>query len=180
MVNQMAPRTTIPEPLTRAIGMGTVLVDIGSIPTDHSLTHIPPLPVSNMRPLALETADPLRVNILLNDTQFSIRTVFDTMEWMGQTTQVHHAWGARSLNVIYGASLQKQFHPHMLGVYLDQPELSVIDRPPQVRWSKKSDSIYARLDRSAPNRPALSYGSYYTNHCRIETRLRIDDGYWRH
>ena len=63
IVDQMAYRTTIPETLTRAIGMGAVLVDIGSIPTDHPLTHIPPLPISTMRPLALETDDPLRVNI---------------------------------------------------------------------------------------------------------------------
>ena len=79
---------------------GAVLVDIGSIPTDHSLTHIPPLPVSNMRQLALETDDPLRVNTWLNDTQFSIHEVCGTMEWMGQTTQVHHARGARSLHAV--------------------------------------------------------------------------------
>ena len=28
-------------------------------------------------------------------------------------------------------------------MYLDQPELSVTDHPPQVRWSKKSDQIRA-------------------------------------
>ena len=96
-----------------------------------------------MRPLALETDDPLRVNVLLNDTQFTIHTVCDTMEWMEQTTQVHHAHGARPLHVTCDASLQKQVHPHILGMYLDEPELSVIDRPPQVRWSKKSDQIRA-------------------------------------
>ena len=42
IVDQMAPRTTIPETLTRAIGIGAVLVHTGSIPTDHSLTHTPP------------------------------------------------------------------------------------------------------------------------------------------
>ena len=51
------------------------VVDIGSVPTDHSLAHIPPLPVLDMRPLALETDDPLQVNVWLNDTQFSIHTV---------------------------------------------------------------------------------------------------------
>ena len=60
IVNQAAPRprTTIPDALTRAVGIGAVLVDIGSVPTDHSLAHIPPLPVSDMRPLALEADDP--------------------------------------------------------------------------------------------------------------------------
>ena len=47
------------------------------------------------------------------------------------------------LHVMCDASLQKQAHLHMLSMYLDQPELSVVDRPPQVRWSKKNDSIYA-------------------------------------
>ena len=59
------------------------------------------------------------------------------MEWMGQTTQVHHTRGERSLHVICDASLQKQVHPHMLGMYLNQPELSAIDSPPRVRWSDK-------------------------------------------
>ena len=160
-VDEVASRTTIPETLTRAIGMGAVLVDIGSIPTDHSLAHIPPLPVSSMRPMALETDDPLRVNIWLNDTRFSIHTVCGTMEWMGQTTQVHHARGARSLRVICGASLQKQVHPHMLSMYLDQPELSMTDRPPQVRWSEKNDSIYAAREACTQSPGSLMWVFLY-------------------
>ena len=49
--------------MSRAVGIGAVLVKIGSVPTDHSLAHIPPLPVSDMRPLALEADDPLQVNV---------------------------------------------------------------------------------------------------------------------
>ena len=87
-----------------------------------------------MRQLVLEIDDPLRVNAWLNDTQFSIHVVCNTMEWIiGQTTQVHHARGARSLNVICDASLQKQVYPRLLGIYLDQPELSAIDHPPRIR-----------------------------------------------
>ena len=167
IVDQAAPRTTIPDALTRAVGIGAVLVDIGSVPTDHSLAHIPPLPVFDMRPLALETDDPLQVNMGLHDTQFSIHRVCGTMEWMGQTTQVHHARGARSLHVICDASLQKQVRPHLLGMYLNQPGLSAVDSPPRIRWSDKRDSIRIWLAKRAPNRPALSYGSSYINHCRV-------------
>jgi hypothetical protein len=147
IIDQTAPHLAIPGTLAHAVDIGAVLVDIASIPTDHSLAHVPPLPVSDMRPLALGTDDPLQVNVWLNDAQFSIHTICDTMEWMGQTTQVHHTQGRRSLHVICDASLQKQVHPHMLGMYLSQPELSANDSLPHVRWPDKRDSI--RTDRHA-------------------------------
>ena len=65
---------------------------------------------------------------------------------MGQTTQVHHERDARSLHVICDASLQKQVHPHILGMYLNQPERMTTNRPPRVRWSDERGSMHTARD----------------------------------
>ena len=72
--------------------MGAVLVDVGPLPTEHAMSHIPPLHVSTMRPLctlALNVDGPMSVHVLVDDTQMSIQTVCDAAEWMGQATQTH-------------------------------------------------------------------------------------------
>ena len=106
---------------------------------------------------------PLQVNMWLNGDPFSIHTVCGTVEWMGQTTQVHHERGARSLHVICGASLQKQkqVHPRILGMNLSQPELSAIDRPPRVRWPDKRNSIHAARGACAQSPGSLIWVFLY-------------------
>ena len=89
--------------------MGAVLVDVGSLPAEHTMSHIPPLHVLTMRPLALDADDPMSVHIPVDGTQMSIQTICDAAEWMGQAAQTHDGGIARPLQVVCDdASLQKQ------------------------------------------------------------------------
>ena len=53
------------------------------------MSHISPLRVSTMRPLALNADDPMSVHVLVDDTQMSIQTVCDAAERMGQASSRH-------------------------------------------------------------------------------------------
>ena len=98
------------------------------------MSHVPPLCVSAMRPLALDDDDPTRVHVLVDELPLSIHTMCDTAEWMGQAAQTHHVGTAGSLRVVCDASLQKQVHPHLLRMYLDQTAPTANPAPPRERW----------------------------------------------
>ena len=53
--------------------MGAVLIDVASLPAEHDMSHVSPLRVSTMRPLALDDGDPMRVHVLVDDTRMSIK-----------------------------------------------------------------------------------------------------------
>ena len=91
VVDTSAPRILLSLACAQALAAGAVLIDIASLPTEHGMSHVPPLCVSPMRPLALDDADPLRVHVLVDGSPLSIHTVCDTAEWMGQAVQTHSA-----------------------------------------------------------------------------------------
>ena len=98
------------------------------------VTRPPPLCASATRPLTFDDEDPMRVHVRVDDTQLSIHAVCGTAEWMGQAAQTHHGRAAGPLRVVCDASLQKQVHPHMLRMYLDQTAPTTNPIPQQERW----------------------------------------------
>ena len=120
IVDTSASRILLSPACAQALTTGAILIDIASLPAEHGKSHVPPLCVSPMRPLALDDADPLRVHVLVDDSPLSIHTVCDTAEWMGQAVRTHSAGTAPPLRVVCDASLQKQVHPRLLRMYLDQ------------------------------------------------------------
>ena len=86
--------------------MEAILVDVGSLPLEQTMSHVPPLHVSTMRPLARDADDPMGVCMPVEGTLMSIQAVCDTAEWMGQAVQTHVDGIARALHVVCGASLQ--------------------------------------------------------------------------
>ena len=141
VVDTSAPRTPLSLACAQALATGAVLIDIASLPTEHGMSHVPPLCVSPMRPLALDDADPLRVHILVDGSPLSIHTICDTAEWMGQAGQTHSAGTAPPLRVVCDASLQKQVHPHLLRMYLDQTAPAANPPPPHERWPCSQNRI---------------------------------------
>ena len=123
------------------LAMGAVLIDVASLPAEHGISHVPPLCISAMRPLALDDADPMRVHVLVDGTPLTIHTMCDAAEWMGQATPTHHGHAARPLQVVCDASLQKQVHPHLLRMYLDQTAPTVNPTPPRERWPCSQNRI---------------------------------------
>ena len=134
VIDTSAPRTLLSAACAQALTMGAVLIDVASLPAEHGLSHVPPLCVSAMRPLALDDEDPMRVHVLVDGSPMSIHAVCDTAEWMGQATPTHHGDAARPLQVVCDASLQKQVHPHLLRMYLDQTAPMANLTPPRERW----------------------------------------------
>ena len=86
VVDTSAPRVPVSAALAQALAMGAVLIDVASLPAEHDMSHIPPLRVSTMRPLALDDADPMNVSVLVGDTRVSVQTMCAAAEWMGQAT----------------------------------------------------------------------------------------------
>ena len=131
-------RSCFRRPCSRAdhAAMGAVLIDVASLPAEHNMSHISPLRVSTTRPLAINADDPMSVHVLVDDTQMSIQTVCDAAEWMGQTSSI-----ARPLQVVCNASLQKQVHPHLLRMYLDQTAPTATPTPSQERWPCSQNRI---------------------------------------
>ena len=84
VVDVSASRASVSTVFTHALAMEAVVVDVGSLPVEHAISHVPPLHVSNMRPLALDADDPMSVCIPVDGTPMSIQAVCDTAEWMGQ------------------------------------------------------------------------------------------------
>ena len=60
---------------------------------------------------------------------------------MGQATPTHHGHAARPLQVVCDASLQKQVHPHLLRMYLDQTAPTANPTPPRERWPCSQNRI---------------------------------------
>ena len=110
------------------------------------MSHIPPLRVSTMRPLALDDEDPMSVNVLVDDTQMSIQAMCEATEWMEQATQTHQGNDARPLRVVCDASLQQQVHPHLLRMYLDQTAPTTTLNPSRERWPCSQNRILSGPD----------------------------------
>jgi hypothetical protein len=147
IVDVSAPRIPVSAASTHALAMGAALVDVGSLPAEHAMSHIPPLHVSTMRPLSLNADDQMSVHLPVDGAQMPIKTVCDAAEWMGQAAQTHDEDIARPLQVVCEASLQKLIHPHLLRMYLDQAGLTAAPSPPRERWLRSQSRI--RLAREA-------------------------------
>ena len=85
VVDASALRVPVSAACAHTLTMGAVLIDVASLPAEHDMSHVPPLRISTMRPLALDDEDPMRVHVLVDDTLLSIHTVCEAAEWMGQT-----------------------------------------------------------------------------------------------
>ena len=108
------------------------MIDVGSLPVEHAMSHIPPLHVSGMRPLATDDHDPVSVCIPVDGSSMSVQTLCDAAEWVGQAAQTHADGDTRALRVVCDASLQKQVHPHLLRKHLDRTTPATT--PPRARW----------------------------------------------
>jgi hypothetical protein len=89
VVDVSASRASVSTTFTRALAMEAVVVDVGSLPVEHAMSHIPPLHVSGMRPLATDDDNPMSVCIPVDGTLMSVQTVCDAAEWVGQAVQTH-------------------------------------------------------------------------------------------
>ena len=141
VIDTSAPRVPLSAACAHALTMGAILIDVASLPATHDMSHVPPLCISAMRPLTFDDEDPMRVHVRVDDTLLSIHAVCDTAEWMGQAAQTHHGRTAGPLRVVCDASLQKQVHPHMLRMYLDQTAPSTNPIPQRERWPCSQNRI---------------------------------------
>ena len=179
IVDTSAPRTPLSLACVRALDAGAILIDIASLPVKHDMSHVPPLCVSPMRPLALDDADPLRVHVMVDGSPLSIHTICDTAEWMGHAGQTHSAGAAPPLRVVCDASLQKQVHPHLLRMYLDQTAPAA-NPPPHMNGGRAHKTGSSWPGRHANNWTVPSFGCLCSNHCRAARCSHTGDGPWRH
>ena len=83
------------------------MIDVGSLPVEHAMSHIPPLHISGMRPLATDDHDPMSACIPVDGSSMSVQTLCDAAEWVGQAAQTHAGGDTYSLRIVCDASLQK-------------------------------------------------------------------------
>ena len=115
-----------------ARAMEAFVIDVGSLPVKHAMSHVPPLHIAGIRPGPTDDHDPVSVHLTIDGFPMSIQTLCDTAEWVGQAAQTHTDGDARALRVVCDASLQKQVHPHLLRHYLDRTTPTTT--PPRERW----------------------------------------------
>ena len=81
------------------------------------------------------------VGMSIRTNQRHLLTSLEQFQWMGHAEQIHGAGTAPPLRVVCGASLQKQVHPHLLRMYLDQTSPVANPSPPRERWPLSQNRI---------------------------------------
>ena len=163
VVDTSAPHVPVSAALAHALTMGAVLIDVASLPAEHDMSHISPLRVSTMRPLALNADDPTSVHVLWTTPRCPFRRyVMRRNGW-----DRHHRCAVVASNALSRWFVAPRCRNKYTPIYSVCISIKRLLLQPQLHH--ENGGRVHRTESSWPgqhssNRPALSFGCFCFSH----------------